>query len=257
MTETTKAIADFAPPIQDKIVHHPFPGEPAAITPMELLQIAVNKDADIGKREKLMELQLRWEANEARKAFVAAMNEFKTDPPEILKNKIVSFGNTSYSYATLDNVCKQVTNGLSQHGISHRWRIEQTDALIRVTCVLTHDLGHSEETTLVAGADMSGSKNAIQGIGSAVTYLERYTLLAATGLAAANGDDDGHGTQAAWPKLQEFLDSMATSPNLKVLEETYKAGFKEAMAINNTDAMKRLAIAKDARKKAIQQEEQA
>src|SRR6185503_4639414 len=39
-------------------------------------------------------------------------------------------------------------------------------------------------------ADASGSKNAIQAIGSTLTYLQRYSLVQALGLAAAE-DDDG------------------------------------------------------------------
>ena len=257
MSEATKApaIADFVVPGQlTKVEHQPNPYDNQAITPMELLQIAVNKDADIGKLEALMNLQLKWEANEARKAFVKAMTEFKSNPPEILKNKRVAYNQVAYDHATLDHVCKQITNGLSEHGISHRWRIEQNDALIRVTCILTHEAGHSEETTLSAGADMSGSKNAIQGIGSAVTYLERYTLLAATGLAAKNGDNDGQGAPE-WNKLQEYLDSMSTAPNIKVLDDTFKAGYKEAVALKNTKAMLALITTKDAKKKELQNEE--
>lgn len=239
--------------------HHEFPGEAIEktqdVTPMDLIQLAVGQNADIDKLEKLMNLQLRWEANQAKKAFVAAMNAFKADPPEIIKNKLVAFGQTSYNYATLDHACKQITEGLSKHDISHRWRIEQNDALIRVTCILTHDLGHSEETTLSAGADMSGSKNAIQGIGSTVTYLERYTLLAATGLAAANTDTDGKAPE--WAKLQEYLDAMMTAPNLKVLQDTFKAAFKEAVALNNTQAMRTLTLAKDEVKAKLEKESAA
>jgi hypothetical protein len=51
-------------------------------------------------------------------------------------------------------------------------------------------MGHSEENTLMAGKDDSGNKNGIQAIGSTVTYLQRYTLKAALGLAAG-ADDDG------------------------------------------------------------------
>ena len=239
--------------------HYPLPPEmepqptALAVNPMRLIEIALNQNADVGKLEALFNLQLRWEQNEAKKAYVAAINAFKADPPAILKNKHVAYNQVAYDHATLDHVCKAVTSGLSEHGISHRWRIEQSDGLIRVTCILTHDMGHSEETTLVAGADMSGSKNAIQGIGSAVTYLERYTLLAATGLAAANGDNDGQGAPT-WEKLQEYLDSIATAPNLKVLEDTFKAGFKEAAALINTQAMKMLTLAKDERKAALKNE---
>src|SRR5271156_10045 len=113
--------------------HAPNPyDEQQAITPMELLQMAVSKGADIDKLEKLMDLQLRWQKEQAKQAYHAAMNAFKADPPAIIKNHTVSFGNTTYDHATLDNVCKQVTQGLSKHHISHRWRIEQLEGVVRV-----------------------------------------------------------------------------------------------------------------------------
>ena len=61
---------------------------------------------------------------------------------------------------------------------------------MHVTCNLAHEAGHSEETTLSGPADNTGNKNAIQAIGSTLTYLQRYTLVQALGLAAAQ-DDDG------------------------------------------------------------------
>jgi len=169
----------------------------APITPMAMLQIAVEQGADIDKLSKLMDLQERWQANEARKAFVAALTAFKEEPPTITKNKHVAFGGqgrggTAYDHATLDHVCDVIGKALSKHGLSHRWDVEQPDGgMIRVTCVLTHAMGHSESVSMQAGADQSGSKNNIQAVGSTSTYLQRYTLLAATGLAATGQDDDG------------------------------------------------------------------
>lgn len=165
-----------------------------AVTPPEMLRYAIDKGANIEALERLMALSERWEANEARKAFVSAFAAFKAQPPEIVKNKLVQFGGskTSYHHATLDNVCDMIGGALADHQLSHRWEIEQIDGgAIRVTCVLTHALGHSERVSLQAGADTSGSKNNIQAIGSTVTYLERYTLLAATGLATKDQDEDG------------------------------------------------------------------
>lgn len=165
------------------------------VTPMEMLQIAVERGADMDQLTKLMDLQERWEANQARKAFVEALNAFKADPPKITKNKHVSFrtnkGVTEYDHATLDQVAERVGTALAEHGLSHRWKVDQEDNnAIRVTCVLTHRLGHSEEVTMRAMPDDSGNKNSIQQVGSTVTYLQRYTLLAATGLATAENDDD-------------------------------------------------------------------
>ena len=230
--------------------------ESKSVTPMALIEMAVAANADVDKLAKLMELQITWEANEARKAFVAAMAAFKADPPSIVKNRKVAFGQTAYEYATLDQACHEITLSLSKRGISHRWKVSQEAALIKVTCVLTHNLGHSEETTLSGAADTSGSKNAIQAIGSAVTYLERYSLLAATGLAAKNGDDDGQGG-VKWDKLQEFLESISTAPNLQVLEQTFKAGVKEALALKNNKAAILITEAKDARKKVLTEEKSA
>ena len=165
------------------------------ITPMQMLQIAVEQNADLDKLSKLMDLQERWEANEARKAFVAALTAFKADPPTIIKNKSVGFGKTAYDHATLDQVACVISAALSDHGLSHRWEINQNNEnTIRVTCTITHEQGHSERVSMQAPADTSGSKNSIQAIASTVTYLERYTLLAATGLAAKDQDDDSGGT---------------------------------------------------------------
>lgn len=188
-----------------------LPATTHAVTPMHMLQVALDQGADLAKLEQLMQLQERWEANEARKAYVAAMAEFKRNPPEIVKRKHVSFqtskGTTEYHHATLADVCEAAIRGLAQVGISHRWDVEQKDGQITVHCVLTHAQGHSERTTLTGRADDSGGKNAIQAIASAVTYLQRYTLLAATGLATRDmNDDDGRGASIDTITEEQLLD---------------------------------------------------
>jgi len=167
----------------------------SAATPIELLRIAVSQGADLDRLQKLMDLQDRWEATQSRKAYAAAMAQFKEHPPEILKDRHVSFqtdkGRVEYNHASLAAVCEAIIAGLSAVGITHRWVLDQTAGRVKVTCILTHVAGHTESTTLESGVDDSGKKNAIQAIGSAVAYLQRYTLLAATGLATREQDDDG------------------------------------------------------------------
>lgn len=172
-------------------------------TPAELLSVAVSQGADLDKLEKLMELQERWEANEARKAYERAINAFKANPPTVLKTKRVSYSGTSYSHATLANVVDAVSKGLSEHGLSHRWEVKQNGA-VTVDCILAHELGHSERVSMTAPPDDSGKKNTIQQIASTVTYLERYTLMAITGLAAMDMDDDAK-RAAPQPEMTEEL----------------------------------------------------
>lgn len=169
--------------------------QPAPSGPMGMAMQALSMGMTVADLHSLLALQKDYEANEARKAYVADMAAFKLNPPEIFKTKLVSYGEgaTSYMHATLGDVCEKIMEGLAQHGFSHRWDTQQqTGGQIFVTCTLTHRLGHSESTTLNSSADTSGKKNNIQAMASAVSYLQRYTLLAASGLATKDmSDDDG------------------------------------------------------------------
>jgi hypothetical protein len=153
---------------------------------MDMLSHAVERGADLDMIEKLMNLQERWEASQARKAFDEAISAAKADIPPIERT---GKGHNDKRYATFAAIAKVVDPIISQHGLSYRFRTTQGDR-ISVTCILSHKSGHFEETTLSGPPDASGSKNAIQAIGSTLTYLQRYSLVQMLGLAAAD-DDDG------------------------------------------------------------------
>lgn len=163
----------------------------------DLVMTAIQKGFQPEFIEKMMALQERFEANEARRAYVSAMARFKASPLKIEKDKKVEFQaggrTTKYSHADLATASEKINKALSNEGLSSGWKTDQQNGNITVTCTITHELGHSENTSLTAGPDTSGSKNAIQAIGSTIAYLERYTLLALTGLAAHGMDDDAQG----------------------------------------------------------------
>lgn len=174
----------------------PAAGGRGALTPADMLAHAVTNNASLDVVEKMMALQERWEANQARKAFDDAMARLRQNMPAIVKDKEVDFttskGRTHYRYEDLNSVTAAISPVMADLGLSFRWRTDNNSSGVRVTCVITHRDGHYEETSLSAPLDASGNKNAIQAIGSATTYLQRYTLKAALGLAAAV-DDDGAG----------------------------------------------------------------
>ncbi len=101
--------------------------------------------------------------------------------------------------------------------------------------VLSHRDGYSEETTLSAAYDNSGNKNSIQAVGSAMTYLQRYTLKAALGLAVSH-DDDGKAANKA-PQAAP-LPAELTAVQAKRL--------RDLIAQSNTDEAKFLGVAKAA-----------
>jgi hypothetical protein len=163
--------------------------------PGHLLELAINKDLDVEKLTKLMELQKAWQADQARKAFFEAMSKFQSTAPELRKNKKVKFetskGTTEYSYAPLSDITRQILPACEQNGLTYRWEIKDTKEEIQVTCLITHTSGHTEVTTMTASPDVTGSKNPIQARGSAIEYLKRYTLIGALGISTADSDVDG------------------------------------------------------------------
>src|SRR5690348_3083292 len=143
--------------------------ETASTTPAQLLAMAVQQGADLDKLEKLMALQERWEANEARKAFMIAMNGFKSEPIEIRKSKHVEFttrsgDTTAYDHAELSDITEAIGPKLAKYDLSYRWNIQQKEGAIAIECILTHASGHSERVLMHAPPDSSGGKNTIQQI---------------------------------------------------------------------------------------------
>jgi hypothetical protein len=164
------------------------------LTPPQMLQMAIARGVDTEQLKELMQLQREWKADQAREAFTAAMNKFRSESIVITKNKSVMHGDKfMYKHALLSDIVDTVAPRLSEHGLSHRWETKQDGNAITVSCIITHEMGHSIQNSLTATPDTSGSKNSIQAIGSTVTYLQRYTFLAITGLAARDTDNDGAG----------------------------------------------------------------
>lgn len=159
-----------------------------ALTPMDLLNNAV-ANGNLELAEKLMGLQERWEANQARKAFDEAVSAAKAKLKPVVRNRK---GHNSKMYADFSAIAQAVDPILAEYGLSYRFRSSQGDK-ITVTCVLAHKGGHFEETSLSGPADTSGNKNAIQAIGSTLTYLQRYSLVQMLGIAASDDDDGAAG----------------------------------------------------------------
>lgn len=181
-------------------------------SPAKLLEIAVNANADIDKLEKLMNLQNIWEMKQAKREFYQALSSFQSQAPSIKKRKT----GHNYKYAPLGDIIEQVKTFLHKAGLSYRFEQDHSNG-IQVTCCINHVGGHSELTTMSANVDTSGSKNGIQGIGSTVSYLQRYTLTSALGIVTADEDIDG--------RLPEKQMEVITALQAKELEKAIaKAG---------------------------------
>jgi len=196
------------------------------VTPMTLIERAQQSNASIEQMQQLFELQLRYEANEARKAYNDAMANFRENAPAIARKRT----GHNIKYAGLSESIEVVQPMLSQFGLSHQWKTKQDGNQITVECTITHRMGHSESTSLTSAPDTSGSKNAIQAIGSTVSYLERYTLYAILGLSSREMDDDGKGAggKEETPRISErqWTDLLALISDVKADDKKFCTYYK-------------------------------
>lgn len=214
---------------------------PAANSPMGMMLAAVQQGATLEQVEKMMELQERWEAGQARKAFNEALAGFKSEAVEIIKRKQVEFktdrGTTSYKHAELADVVTGVGPALSKYGFAWGWDVEQKDGRIHVTCTLVHRLGHEKSVTLSAPPDESGKKNTIQAIASTTTYLERHTLKAVCGISEKGDDNDGAGADDAAEEIRdEWISKLAQADTLDQAIATWEQGCEAIQKTNNLAA---------------------
>jgi len=165
-----------------------------------LMELAVTSNADVEKLSKLMDLQERWEAKEAKKAFINSISEFQSICPAIMKGK----KGHNCNYATLPSIHAVIKKPLHECGLTFRYEQSVSKNEMTVKCIVTHENGHSEATSMAAPMDASGSKNAIQAIGSSNSYLQRYTLIGALGIVTADHDDDG--MKASEINIRDLLD---------------------------------------------------
>lgn len=222
-------------------------------TPVELLRMAVSQGAGVDQLEKLMGLQERWEKNEARKAFVVAMTEFKAHAIAVVRDKV----NPQYNskYVSLGQLVGVVTPFLSKHGLSCRWDIDQA-AGIKVSCIVTHAGGHAESVSMVCPPDKSGAKNPIQEIKSAITYAKACTFESICGLASTDAtlDDDGRGGAdqgISADRVEEMSGELVCAQDLEQLRKIFATAYREAEAVKDRSAMATYIRVKDQRKKEL------
>lgn len=159
-------------------------------TPADLLALAIQSNLDLDKLEKLMELQERWDAQQAKRAFFDALTRFQEMVPDILKTK----KGYEYVYAPLGDIEKVIKSPLAACGLSKRWEQEEADGKITIACVITHRDGHSERSPIgpvdPTSLEKTKAMNTIQQRGAVITYMQRYSLISALGLATADADVD-------------------------------------------------------------------
>jgi hypothetical protein len=86
---------------------------------------------DTQSLRELMELQREWQRDNARSAYTRAMVELKSNLPSVLdRDRIVSYGKTSFRFTTLSHAMEAVTPHLNEYGFSLTWIPTTSDGMV-------------------------------------------------------------------------------------------------------------------------------
>lgn len=210
---------------------------------------------DLAMLEKMMDLQERFDAKQAEKAFNEAFAAFKAEAVRIVKSTIVNDGPLKgKTYANLADVVLAVTPALSKHGLSASWKLTRDEPQwMEITCTLKHVGGHSESVSMGGEPDAGPGRNKIQARASTKNYLERYTLLAIAGMAAADGDDDGNGGNASATRRELWVMKVQAAQSAKDLQDVRREGTKVFTDAKDRDGYAAFAAAVKARAAQLEQ----
>ena len=191
---------------QIKVIDHRGRDEsmpvPTATDPNAVIIMAMQKGYTPELVEKMMALQERNDANEARKAYFEAVAAFKAEAPRVKKDKYNNFFKSHYT--SLGNLLDTYNPVLGKYGLSISLPPQsQDDKKLTIEGRLSHRLGHTESITMTGPIDQAAvgrasgerSRNPIQDIRSTFTYLRAMVVEALLGVAGTEGtvDDDGNG----------------------------------------------------------------
>jgi len=168
--------------------------------PMEIISAAVASGMPPEALGKLVELAERMDANNARKAFSEAMARFGSIcPPVQRKTENSQFQITrdgrkvNRMYASLDDIAATIRKPLAECGLSYRWSNAVVEGgKLTLTCIVSHELGHSEPSSITLPTESRAGCSEAQKIGSVNTYAQRYSLVNALGLTSCDEDNDGN-----------------------------------------------------------------
>lgn len=149
---------------------------------------ATNPDVDVDKMSRLLDMHERITSKRAEVEFNAALSRVQSTVPPIKK---ASKAHNS-TYAKLEDIEKVVRPIYSAEGFSIGYTSKDNGNTKLFIATLRHKDGHSEHYEYEIPADNSGSKNAIQAMGSSTSYARRNLLCMMFNIVTTDEDDDGN-----------------------------------------------------------------
>ena len=159
---------------------------------------ARDPNIDIDKMERLLVMQEKIFARNAKADFNAAMADCQAEMPRIYPR--TPNEQTQSTYAGLDEVDVVARPIYTRHGFALSFGTADCPIpnFYRQTCEVSHRAGHSETRFADLPIDTVGikgtpNKTGVQGFGSTMTYGQRYITKLVFNIVIGGEDNDGNG----------------------------------------------------------------
>jgi hypothetical protein len=170
---------------------------------------AADSSVDVSKMERLVALKMQLDHDERERLFAAALGRVQALIPPISKH-----GRTDKAtYAKLEDIDRAIRPLYAAEGFSLTFNTDFQEGRVLMTAKLRHRDGHFEEKFLMLPVDTGAGRNAIQAVGSTVSYGRRHLTKMLFNVVETDEDDDGKGVplkisteQAKY--LQEFVEEI-------------------------------------------------
>lgn len=164
---------------------------------LNFVAMAVRDPAtDVAKLETLLRMQREIVADDARLRFNQAMSCVQAEMQPVVRDAENS--ETRSRYARLETIDAVIRPIYTRHGLCLSFNeVPVERPSIRVSCDVAHSAGHSAIYFLEAVLDVAGprgtvNKTPLHGLGSAVSYLQRYLTRMIFNVVLCNEDNDGN-----------------------------------------------------------------
>lgn len=239
---------------------------PAASSPMDLIRMAVDRNAGIEVIERLKAIYDAERRKVEEGEFNAAMSRAQAKLTAIAPKLENDQTHSKYaSYAAIDKVLRPI---YSAEGFSLSFNTEESNIPdhIRITCDVCHEGGFTKHYSVLMPIVTTGPQGKAvmtktHATGSAMTYGKRYLVGFAFNLAIGETDDDGNGGQ--WSKLESTLAAITNAPDLSALDMIFRKAYSEVKSDKETpekvraQALLQIINARDARKAELVRDEPA
>lgn len=210
MTPPADTIVLSTIPDEPRVQERQLPTTTGASMLAVIERAAKDPNIDVEKMERLLAMQERLVAHEARAAFFNALGEFQAQCPQLEKTKLIIVRDRIQSaYCPFEGMMKTVQPLMTALGFAAFFNTSTIQGRVKIVCKLAHRMGHEESSEFEAPIDKSGNKNDVQAVASSISYGKRYSLAAALGIVFKDEDDDA---QTATKPMPQTDIQPATSP---------------------------------------------